>query len=797
MSDEFDNSPEGLSVEEKAAICSGVDMWHLEPVESKGLESVMITDGPHGLRKQSEQGIAGVPATCFPTAAGLAASWDPDLLVEIGQALGRECLAEQVAVLLGPGANIKRHPLCGRNFEYFSEDPLLTGVMAAALIEGVQSQGVGTSLKHYAANNQEAKRMVVDTIVDDRTLRETYLTGFEMAVRESQPWTVMCAYNKINGTYCSEHEWLLTTVLRDEWGFDGIVVTDWGATNDRPKSVAAGLDLEMPGSGGINDATVVEAVLEGRLAESALDSIAARMIDLIAKSNASLDSSARYDVDAHHALARRAAAETAVLMTNDGFLPLDPTARVAVIGEFATDPRYQGAGSSMVTPTKLDTLLDAVTKLVEDPSRVRYAAGYEAANDNLRPDLVDEAVLVARSAEVVIVSVGLPSSYESEAYDRPHMRLPEQHNNLVRAVTAANPNTVVVLSNGSAVQIPWVDEPRAIVEAFLGGQASGGGVADVLYGVVNPGGKLSETFALRQSDHASDAWFGDGSRQVQYREGVFVGYRWFDSADIDVLFPFGHGLSYTTFSFSDATVDGETDADADDFALTVSIEVTNTGNRAGSEVVQVYVRDLESSVVRPDKELKGFAKVALEPGESETVTIEFDKRAFAFWDTASHNWQVEAGDFEILVGASSRDIRSEASVSLSSSFQPFGSPTSDTRPSLDSFADDAAFAAQLGGPIPEAEPVRPFHRNSTLGEISEVPLGAALRKGALVAMPRMIGGEIELDDSMKRMLENIVNEVPIRSIALLSGGRIKWGAVDRLVSTLNRHPIRLRRSQNP
>ncbi|MCP3938232.1 MAG: glycosyl hydrolase [Actinomycetia bacterium] len=776
-----------LSVQDKANLCSGRDMWHLEAVPALDLDAVMITDGPHGLRKQPEGGsFAGVAATCFPTATGLASSWDPDLLRDVGSAIAGECLAEEVAVLLGPGVNIKRHPLCGRNFEYFSEDPLLGGTLAAAFIQGVQSRGIGTSLKHFVANNQETRRMVIDTIVDERSLREIYLAGFEIAIREAQPWTVMCAYNKLNGTYCSDDPWLLTTVLRDEWGFEGIVVTDWGATNDRVEGVRAGLDLEMPGSGGINDALIVEAVEAGELAESALDEVAGRMLDLIARSNGGVAQAHTADFDANHELARRAAAESNVLLTNDGFLPLDPAASVALIGEFATVPRYQGAGSSMVEPTRLDTLLDGVRAQLGPTTSLAYAAGYEAATDALRPDLIDEAVMLARGAEVAIVIVGLPASYESEAYDRPHMRLPAQHNQLVRAVVDVNPNTVVVLSNGSVVQLPWIDAPRAVLDGFLGGQGGGEGTARVLYGQVNPSGKLAETFPLRQSDHGSDANFGDVGRQLQYREGVFVGYRWFDTVGLDVLFPFGHGLSYTDFGYGELRVQSSNDTDSEDFEVEVSVTITNEGSRTGAEVVQLYVRDVEAGVARPDRELKAFDKIRLEPGESQPVTLKLDRRAFAFWDDG---WVVEAGDFEILVGASSRDIRSRATITVDSG-RATSTPWSGA-PSFEDLEDKAAFETSLGRPVPAPDPVRPFTRTSTISDVSKNPIGAGIRKVLLLAMPGRFGAKKEdLDDGLRATLEAIIDGMPLRSIALLSGGKISWTRLDKLIALMNRIQVR-------
>ncbi len=794
MDEDRTNDLRRLTTERKAALASGSDMWHLEPVPELDLDAVMVTDGPHGLRRVAQstgQMIRGEPATCFPTASGLAASWDPDLLRDVGAAIGHEARAQGVAVVLGPGANLKRHPLCGRNFEYFSEDPLLTGRMAAALIDGIQSAGVGTSLKHFAVNNQETRRMVVDAVVDERSLRELYLTSFEIAV-EAEPWTLMCAYNKLNGTSCSQHSWLLTEILRDEWGFEGLVMTDWGAADDRVAGIQAGLDLEMPGSGGLNDAVVVAARESGRLDQDELDRMAGRVLELIRRGTDALAEPLEADDDEHHRLARRAAAETAVLLTNDGILPLDPTSSVAVIGGFATEPRYQGAGSSLVTPTRLDAGLDAVREHVGHDHLVRYAQGYEAASDDLRPDLIDEAILVARSSDVAVVFAGLPPRYEAEAYDRDHLRLPQQHNDLIRAVTEVNPRTVVVLCNGAPVQMPWVDRPQAIVEAYLGGQGGGSGVVDVLYGAVNPGAKLAETFPLRQSDAAADAHFPGEGRQVQYREGLYVGYRWFDTAMVEVLFPFGHGLSYTTFDYSDLeVVGGEVGADDPAAWPTVEVTVTNTGDVAGSEVVQLYVRDVESTVYRPDKELKAFAKVHLDPGEEQRVRLPLDRRAFAFWDTASADWQVEGGDFDLLVGSSSRELRAAATVEIASDFRPASPPEAlapYAAPTFDRF-DDAAFEALLGRPIPQPVAVRPFTRNSTFDEVGATRLGAGLKRLAMQVARAQMGEEME-ETGIAEVLERAMGEAPLRSLALLSQGRISFEALDRLLSVLNRMPDR-------
>ncbi len=784
---------EAMSVKRRVALTSGRDMWNLKSVEEMGLDPVTITDGPHGLRKTDPRSgniLLGLPATCFPTASGLAASWDPHLLQEVGSAIGREARAQGVAVVLGPGANIKRHPLCGRNFEYFSEDPLLTGVMAGALITGIQSTGVGTSLKHFAVNNQETMRMVVDAIVDERTLREIYLAGFERAIKSAAPTTVMCAYNKLNGIYGSENHWLLTEVLRNEWGFDGLVMTDWGATNDRAAGITAGLDLEMPGSKGMNDPSVLDTISAGRLGEQTLDEAVERVIRVIAAGNEALADPEPCDYDQHHGLARRAAAESAVLLTNNGVLPLDRTQDVAIIGGFAMDPRYQGAGSSLVTPTRLDSALDAAKALVEDAGSVSFSQGYVATSDDIRPDLIASAVEVARAAQVAVVFAGLPPSYESEAYDRSHLRLPQQHIDLISKVAEANPNTVVVLSNGAPVVMPWIDKPAAILEAYLGGQAGGSGIVDVLFGEVTPGGKLAETFPMRQSDVGSDPWFPGVGRQVQYREGVYVGYRWFDSAGLDVAFPFGHGLSYTTFDYSNVAVTADSANADDEVRITVRVDVTNTGERVGSEVVQLYVRPPDGPIERPDRELKAFEKVHLDPGASHTVVLHLDSRCFAHFDTATNEWQIEGGTYELLVGSSSRDIRCTTHCEIQSSFVPAsqGDGESIGSPTTESVADESRFVAALGHPIPRPHPVRPFTRNSTLGEASAVLPGVLLTKLAQKTVRVQFGDS--LDENLTSIIEHALTEAPLRVLASSSRGKISLRTLDTIVRVLNMWPHR-------
>lgn len=660
-----------LTREEKISLASGSDFWHTQGVERLGVPAVMVTDGPHGLRKQAgasdHVGLDdSVPATCFPPAAGLASTWDPDLLRRVGAALGDECRAEQVAVLLGPGVNMKRSPLCGRNFEYFSEDPLLAGELAAALVQGVQSRGVGTSLKHFAANNQETERMSISAEVDERTLREIYLPAFERVVRTAQPWTVMCSYNKVNGVYASQDPWLLTQVLREEWGFEGLVVSDWGAVDERWRGVDAGLDLEMPASGGAGDASIRAALDDGRLSEEQLDVVVRRDLKLLERTLPAMAPGQAFDADAHHALARDAARQSAVLLTNDGVLPLDPTTggRIAVIGEMARSPRYQGAGSSQVSPTRLD---DALGALRAGTSReVVFAAGYvaePAAGEGADAALVAEAVEAARGAEVAVLFLGLPASWESEGYDREHLDLPSGQVALLEAVREVSDRVVVVLSNGSAVVVDaWQHAADALLEGWLLGQAGGSATADLLYGAVSPSGRLAETVPVRLEDTPAHGAFPGDSGVVRYREGLLVGYRWYDTRRAAVGFPFGHGLSYTSFQHDRLAV--RASGRGQDAEVVVSATVTNTGPRAGVEVVQVYAAPQDASVFRPEQELVAFARVELEPGASQEVVLVLSARDLGHWSEVHRRWVLEGGRYEVRVGASSRDVRARAVVEV-------------------------------------------------------------------------------------------------------------------------------------
>ncbi|HEY0217545.1 MAG TPA: glycoside hydrolase family 3 C-terminal domain-containing protein [Cellulomonas sp.] len=660
-----------MTVEEAASLTSGASFWRTEAVPRLGIASYMLTDGPHGLRKQAgatdHLGVAvAEPATCFPPAAGLGSTWNPELLTEVGVALGVESSAHQVSVLLGPGANIKRSPLCGRNFEYLSEDPVLSGDLAAALIRGIQSRGVAASLKHFAVNNQESDRMRIDAVVDERALREIYLASFERAVTQGDPWTVMCSYNKVNGTFASQNRWLLTEVLRDAWGFDGLVVSDWGAVNDRVAALEAGLDLDMPSNGGVSDAAVAEAVRTGRVDRAVLDRAVDRVVQLGERTASSAAGGPAADLDAHHALARRAAHESAVLLKNtDGLLPLDPgaTGRVLVLGQFAVDPRYQGAGSSQVNPTRVDGALDALRELAGADLVVDFADGYRtglAADDPEAVRLRDEAVAAVEGADAVVLFLGLPASDESEGYDRTDLDLPAAQVRLLEAVAAVHDRVVVTLSNGGVVSTaPWEEHAGAVLELWLGGQAGGSAAADLLLGLAEPSGRLAETVpVLLEHGPSFDSFPGELS-QVRYGEGMFVGYRGFDARRTPVQHAFGHGLSYTTFAHGDAEVRVTGPSSA-----TVRVTVTNTGTRAGSEVVQVYVRDVASTLQRPVRELKAFRKVRLQPGETVTVELELDRRAFAYWHPQAADWVVEGGTFVVEVGASSRDLRSAVEIDL-------------------------------------------------------------------------------------------------------------------------------------
>jgi beta-glucosidase len=659
-----------LSQEEKTRLCGGEDWWHTRAVERLGIPSVMFSDGPHGLRKQPKRsdhlGVnESIKAVCFPTACAFTSSFDRSLIRTLGEALGEECQAEDISIILGPAVNIKRSPLCGRNFEYMSEDPYLTGEAAAAYIDGVQSRHVGTSLKHYAVNNQEFFRTTVSAEIDERTLREIYLAGFEAAVKKSRPWTLMCSYNRLNGLHASENPTLLTGILRNEWGFEGFVMSDWFAVSGRAAGLKAGLDLEMPYSQGHNDKALLEAVQSGVLSEALLNTACERILTKIFE-YADNRIKAEFDRDTHHALAARIEKESAVLLKNElpgggPLLPLTKGAKIAFIGEYAEKPRYQGGGSSHINPHKVTSALEAAE--AAGIPNISYTKGFPGDGDTALEAEIAAAVRAARTADAAVIFAGLPDIFESESYDRDHMRMPECQNALIAAVAEAQPNTVVVLHNGSPVEMPWLDKVPAVLEMYLGGQAVGEAAVSILFGDTNPSGKLAESFPAALEDNPSYLSFPGDGKTALYREGVFVGYRYYDYKKARVLFPFGHGLSYTSFAYSNLRISKDSIKDTE--TLTVTVDVTNTGKTSGKEVVQLYVADKTGTAGRPIRELKGFEKLALAPGETKTASFTLDKRSFAYYHTGLPGWYCPPGEYEISAAASSRDIRLSARVTLS------------------------------------------------------------------------------------------------------------------------------------
>ena len=764
-----------LDLEQKCALLSGGTVFTTRALPGKGIPAITLSDGPNGVRKQA--GAAdhlglnpSVPATCFPTSATVANSWDPALGEAVGAAMGEEAAAQGVSVLLGPGLNIKRSPLCGRNFEYFSEDPYLSGKMAAAYVRGIQKNGIAACPKHFAVNSQELRRMASDSIVDERTLREIYLTGFEMVVKEAHPKTIMSAYNLINGTYANENAHLLMDILRRDWSFDGAVVTDWGGSNDHALGVKNGSTLEMPAPGGDAVRELMKAVQTGKITEADVDARLEELLELVFTTKAAVDAApGKFDADAHHALARRAAAQSIVLLKNENsLLPLAKGEKVAVIGDFAQTPRYQGAGSSAVNSIKVDSFLECLAE--SGLNSIGYAKGFDRQG---KPDeaLQTEAVLLAKNADVVLLCMGLDEIKESEGIDRADMKLAENQLALLAAVAAANPNVVVLLSAGSSLESAWLKDCKALVYGCLGGQAGAGALVEVLTGAQNPCGKLAETWACRYADTPAKENFGGDGPTVEYREGLYVGYRYYDTAGVPTAFPFGYGLSYTSFAYSDLNADENG----------VSLTVTNTGSCAGAEVVQLYVAKPDAKIFRPVKELKGFVKVQLEAGESKTVTIPLDDKAFRYWNVATDRWEVEGGSYQLLVGASSADIRLSAAVTVAGTGAPdpyAGKALEHYRTAQVQSVPDAEFEALLGHAIPENK-VR-IDRNMTLGEmghgrspigwLAAAVLGALLRRSIKKGKPDL----------------NIMFQynMPLRALAKMTNGAISMGMVDGIVMEL-------------
>ncbi len=760
----------------KIAMLAGRDFWTTMPLPDHGVASLAMSDGPHGLRHQDgnsdSMGLGGsLPATCFPTASALGATWDPELVELVGAAIGREAASQDVDVVLGPGLNIKRHPAGGRNFEYFSEDPLVSGVLAAAMVRGIQSQGVGACLKHYVANNQESDRSRLDTIVDERTLRELYLSGFETALKLSDPWMVMSSYNKLNGTHVGESEEMIQGILRSEFGFLGVVVSDWLAVSDRVQALRAGLDLEMPSSGGTWDREIAKARSGGELTAGTIDLACTRVVALaLQATDARATRETAVDLDAHHDLARTAACAGAVLLTNDGILPLDAArpGKVAVIGAFAERPRFQGAGSSQVNPTRVSTVLQELEARGVD---VSYAAGYNPATGDTSESLLAEATEAASGADVVILHIGLPPAAESEGFDRTDLRLPEGHEALLAAVTRANPRTAVALTAGAPVEMPWAEDVAAILLTYLGGQASGEALVDMLFGDAEPSGHLAESFPEAVFDLPADAHFADHATQVEYREGLYVGYRFHDTFGMPARFPFGHGLGYASFDIRDLRVSSWASMHS------VSVNVTNTSERAGSTVVQVYVHDVKSTQYRPEQELKGFARVRLEGGQTGTATIDLDERAFAIYDARAGAWVVEAGDFEIRVGASSTDVRERLTVAVGGTAK--ASPGAAFAGSI---ANRTEFEDLLGHEISTPAATLPYTRNTLIADLHQTALGRLLRRGLLrIISAKMGGGE----DANAATNTALAESTPLRAIAQASGGRVSLRVVDAIIGVLN------------
>ena len=746
-----------MTLEEKASLCSGSDFWRTKAVERLGLPKLHLSDGPHGLRKQAEGGDhlgvnISIDAVCFPASCGTAASFDPELIESIGETIGEECRAENVAVILGPAMNIKRSPLCGRNFEYMSEDPYLAGEMAAAFVRGVQSRGVGTSVKHFALNNQEHERMSGSSEASERTMREIYLAAFERAVKESAPWTLMCSYNKINGEYASENHWLLTELLREEWGFDGLVVSDWAAVNDRIKGLEAGLDLEMPSSGGDNDRLIVEAVKNKTLSEEVLDRAVERYLKLVEK-YIEHDTTEKYvfDKERDHNRAVEFAKESMVLLKNENhLLPLSEKEGILFVGGFAKKPRFQGGGSAHITTSHVSNCLDESKKRAQ----ISYEEGFDTESGDRDEAKLEAAVEAARKASTVVIFAGLPDSFESEGYDREHMRLPEVQNELIRRIAEVQKRTIVVLHNGSPVEMPWINEVDSVLEAYLGGEGVGEAEAALLFGEANPCGKLAESFPIKLSDNPSYLNFPGKNKKVFYNEGIFVGYRYYDRKEMEVLFPFGHGLSYTKFSYSDLTADKAVFEEGG--ALTVSVRVTNCGDREGKEVVQFYVSDLTGTTLRPVKELKGFQKVKLAPGETKTVSVTLNDRSFAYYDEEVKAWVVPQGRFEILAGGSSRELPVKLEISAE----------------------------------PKNKSVFKANTNTTVGEIMDIPgLYEAIRERLLPKLSALLPKANEdqgqpVSEAISEDMERaILKYMPLRG--LRSFGHLTNREVEELVDLVN------------
>lgn len=772
-----------LSLSQKCYLLSGRDFWSTYSIKSKGIPSITLSDGPHGVRKQEgagdQLGLNGsVPATCFPTAATIANSWDPSLGEEIGRCLGEESACQEVAVLLGPGLNIKRSPLCGRNFEYFSEDPYLAGKMAAGYIRGIQENGVSACPKHFAANNTELRRQASNSVVDERTFREIYLTGFEIAVKEGHAKSIMSSYNEINGVYANENEHLLQEILRDEWGFDGFVVSDWGAGNNFVEGVRAGSHLEMPTTGGDSAEQLIKAVKQGKIDIKLVDRRVDELLDVVLSTHKAVEAykGKGFDKKAHHDVAQKASEQSIVLLKNeDNILPLKPGTKVAVIGDFAETPRYQGAGSSVVNPTKLDSCTGVIKDFPLDV--VGFEKGYPRVGPGDAAMQADAAAL-AKKADVVLLYLGLDEISESEGLDRPHMKLPESQVSLLKAVSAANSNVVIVMAAGSAVEMPWLDECKAMVHGYLCGQAGAAAILRVIMGDVNPSGKLSESYPISYNDVSSRPYFPAKQRSVEYREGLYVGYRYYDTVGTPVLFPFGFGLSYTTFAYSDVSA---TDKE-------VTFTITNTGDRDGAEIAQVYVSAMAPKIYRPKKELKGFTKIFLKAGESKTVTVLLDDKAFRYFNTCTNRYEIDGGEYRILVGANVEDIRLEATVNVAGTDAPLPYEIAD----LPSYASgsilavsDEEFTKLLGHPIPDGRWRKKLGMNDAIAQLYY----ARSIKARLIGKVMQNMLKKSMDKGKPDLNIIFITNMPFRAIGKMAGGMISQEMCESIVTIVNGHAI--------
>jgi beta-glucosidase len=782
--DKYKSIIEQMTNEEKASMGSGSDFWHTQPIPRLNIASIMMTDGPHGLRKQKGQGDhIGInqshPSTCFPTAATIANSWDRELIKSMGEALAKECHSAHVSVLLGPGINIKRSPLCGRNFEYFSEDPFLTGELASSFVFSIERNGIGTSLKHFAVNNQEYNRMVSNSIVDQRALREIYLSSFEKVVKQAKPSTVMAAYNKVNNVYCCENEFLLTDILRGEWGFQGAVISDWGATNDRIQSHIAGMDLEMPGNAKDNEKKIAKALNQGQLNPRIIDASISRMLSLIENHPTTGEP---FSEEEHHQLARYIASQSFVLLKNEHLLPLTSTERILIVGDMANNPRYQGSGSSLITPTKLPSLLDAL-----DNEQIPYTYTSGTGQKDIRDEvLLNEALSLAKQAKVVVIMAGLPETYESEGFDREHLHMPDSHNELISKICEVNKNVVVIISAGSPITMPWLPSVGAVLQTYLSGQAGSEAIIDILLGRINPSGKLAESYPKVIEDTPCYTTFAQPGRNACYKESIFVGYRYYDTFNVEVLFPFGYGLSYTSFAYENITVEG-------DFPdLNVTFDIRNTGSVAGSEIAQLYIHHKHPTIFKANRELKGFDKVYLEPSQSKKVTISLDARSFSYFNTDINDWVIENGKYEIQIGASLMDIRLKHSISYDKNTTEI--PVNCKKEFIEDYyhrhhpisIKDGTFTQLTGIPIPYAfkRKEEPFTVNSTITELSEVWIGRVFayiaKKQSASVMPSS-----KNDEKIMKMVERGVMESPLRSLISLSNGALPLKVIQWILKLAN------------